>query len=262
MKPRRWLTVLVVGWILVLIVGGVIAMRGTVSTDREQTTVAQARPDVDLAAARVALAASQDGQSVVAISDFVRVGDCVISIFRPGERYKREITAVVTPGTEAALLQRVAARLPASYHAYVRTGAAPRLVADAGFWVYLTATVVSPGEVRFVADTGSCRARGDLTTADTTATASPALTAALQRLSLTPADVHEYAVDCPGGGRVRTLAAHGGPYPGALDAVLRDVPGATPVVAAPHLYAYTTGPTGVAVQGGDSTLITATVVCQ
>src|SRR5262249_27387658 len=162
---------------------------GTVSTDREETTVAQARPVVDVAAARVALAATQDGQSVVAISDFVRVGDCAISVFRPGERYKREITAVVTPGTGTAPLRRVAPRLPASYHALVRAGAAPRLSADAGFWVFLTATVVSPGEVRFVADTGSCRARGDLTSADTTGAASPALSAAFQRLSLSPADV-------------------------------------------------------------------------
>src|SRR5262245_13500758 len=82
------------------------------ATDREQTTVAQALPTVDRAAATVASASTVDGQAVVAVSDLTSVGPCKVTAFRSGARYQRVVTVLVQPGTEEALIRRVAARLP------------------------------------------------------------------------------------------------------------------------------------------------------
>ena len=55
-------------------------------------------PYVDDAVARVATAAIADGQAVVAISGFERVGECDVIVFRGGERYRRAVTALVAAG--------------------------------------------------------------------------------------------------------------------------------------------------------------------
>ena len=156
----------------------------------------------------------------------------------------------------------MAGRLPASYGAIVRTGAAPRLTADAGFWVLVTGAMTAPGEVRFYADTGDCREGGRVDTTDPAATVDEApIQAVLERLDLTGADRRTAAVSCPDGGVVGTVEVRAGAYPGALDAALRDL-GDTTVVAAPRLYAFRTGPTRVAVRTQqDSVVITATTAC-
>lgn len=262
-KPRRWVVIITVVWLVVLAVAGFFgASRGDPSA-RDLTTVADARPYVDEAAARVAVAATADGQAVVAVTAFERVGECDVSVFRGGEYYRRGVTAIVTPGTESAFLERVASRLPPSYQATVRTGAAPRLAADAGYWVILTGTLVSPGEVRFYANTGECRVPGEVSTVDAPGAVDRApATNALQRLGLTATDWTDSAVPCPGGGTLRTATAVAPAFAGALDVRLRDLPDAVPVVAAPKLYAYRAGATGVSVRSrDDSVIVTATTGC-
>jgi hypothetical protein len=262
-RPRRWVVVVTVVWLLVLGVAGFIAARKADPTARDLTTVAAARHYVDEAVARVADAATADGQAVVAVSGFERVGECDVSVVRGGDRYRRGLTAIVAPGTEAAFLQRVASHLPAAYGTTVRTGSAPRLVADAGYWVTLTGAAVSPGEVRFNADTGDCRVAGDISTVDVAGSVDrTSALAALERLGLTATDWTESAVQCPGGGILRTVTAVAPAFAGALDARLRDLPDAVPVVTAPKLYAYRGRSTGVSVRArDDAVIVTATGSC-
>ena len=244
-------------WGVLLAIGMGWALARGGPTAREQTTVADALPVVNRAVARIASAATADGQAVAAISGFDRVGECSVTVVRSGERYQRAVTVVVTPGTEAALIERVGARLPADYQVNVTTGTVPRMVADAGLWVRLNGSVTGKGQVRFVADTGACRPLGDLVTATgkQTPAGDPAgvdagrreAAMALARLRVSPAQWNTYRVPCPGGGAISTVEAIGadGVEPGALDEVLRGL--GAPVVATPDAYAYINGPQHVAV---------------
>jgi hypothetical protein len=261
-KPRRWLVVATAVWIAVLVGAIFVANADFEVTDREQTTVAAARPYVDDAVARVATAASQDGQAVVAISGFERSGSCDVTVFRSGQRYGRAVTVIVPPGTESALLERIAARLPAGYQTIVRTGSAPRLIADAGFYVLLTGSVSRPGEVRLYADTGDCRPPGDVSTTDLAGSGEgdrAAVQDVLTQLDVTGVSWTESAVACPDGGTTRTVTATAGRFTGALDARLH---APDPTVAGPRLYAYRSGDTGVSVRAHDeSLLVSATTPC-
>jgi hypothetical protein len=262
-RPRRWLVVLTLVWVAVLVGSALYAFRNANPTGRDQTSVEQARPTVDEAVARIASAATADGAAVVAVSAFEHVGACDVTVFRGGERYRRGVTAVVPPGTESDLLTRVAGLLPAHYGAVVRTGEAPRLTADAGFWVLVTATMTAPGEVRFYADTGDCREAGRVDTTDpAVAVDDSPIQAVLERLDVTGADRRTAAVSCPDGGVVGTVEVRAGAYSGAVDAALRDLGGTTAVVAAPRLYAFRAGTTQVAVRAhSDNVIITATTPC-
>ena len=269
-------------WGVLLAVGiGWALVRGG-PTAREQTTVAQALPVVDQAVVRIANAATADGQAVAAISGFERVGECAVTVLRSGERYQRLVTVVVTPGTEAALIERVGARLPAEYQVKVTTvGTVTRMVADAGRWVRLTGSVGEKGQVRFVADTGACRPLGDLAAAvnqETAAAAWPGNPAAdpadadanraeavtaLTRLRMTADRWHAYQAPCPGGGAMSTVEAiaTAGVEPGALGEVLTGL--GTAVVVSPDVYAYASGPRQVAVRhDADHIVVTATTACR
>jgi hypothetical protein len=75
-RPRRWVVAITVVWLVILVVAGFFAARRGDPTARDLTTVAAARPYVDEAVARVAVAATADGQAVVAVTPFERVGEC------------------------------------------------------------------------------------------------------------------------------------------------------------------------------------------
>src|ERR1700738_2530414 len=109
-RPRTWLAVAVLVWLVVLVGGiGWAVSRGG-PTAREQTTVADALPVVDRAVAQIVDAAAGGRHAVAAVSGCKRVGGCRVTVLRPGERYQRTVTVVVTPGTEKALIDRVGAR--------------------------------------------------------------------------------------------------------------------------------------------------------
>ncbi len=256
------MVILLLAWVAVLVGSALFAFRHRTPTGRDQTSVEQARPTVDEAVARIASAATADGAAVVAVSAFEQVGPCDVTVFRGGERYRRGVTAVVAPGTESDLLTRVAGLLPEHYDAVVRTGEAPRLTADAGFWVLITATTTAPGEVRFYADTGDCREAGRVDTTDpAVAVDEEPIQAVLGRLGLTSSDRRTAAVSCPGGGVVGTVEVRAGVYSGAIDAALRDLQGSA-VVASPRVYAFRAGATQVAVRAhADNVIITATASC-
>jgi hypothetical protein len=258
----------VVVWTVLLGAGAGWALARGGPTAREQTTVADALPVVDRAAAQIASAASVDGQAVAAISGFDRVGDCAITIFRGGERYQRTVTVVVTPGTEGALMRRVSDRLPAGYGARLSTAGPPKLVADAGLWVRLSASVIGKGQVQFVADTGACRPLGNLPATGDAAVGDPAGAdrtedaGVLTRLGLAASQWHVYRANCPNGGEISTVEAIGadGAEPGALNEILHGL--GTPVVSSPDAYAYTAGPRHVAVRADTNhVVVTSTLGC-
>ncbi len=260
-------------WGVVLALGVVWSIRTGEPTARDQTTVAQARPTVDEATANIARAATAGGRTVVAISGFDRLGDCRITVVRAGARYQRIVTAFVPPGEEAAALDRIAAGLPAGYGATVRRGAAPRLTADAGFFVGVSGAYVAPGQLRFVVDTGNCRAEtvplapGPDVVTD--AGPPPALRAPIEAvltgLRITPAEWTTHTVSCPDGTVVRSAQALGEPGvapPDRLDDALRDLTGEAAILAAPDAVAFRAGTVGVSVRTvGDRLTITATTVC-
>lgn len=268
-RPRRWVVVVAVTWGIILAAGIGWAWATGGPTAREQTTVAQARPVVDQAVARVVEAATADGLAVAAISGFDRVGGCSVTVVRAGERYQRVVTVVVAPGTEQALLSRVAARLPAAYGAKAPPVVEPYLVADAGFWVSLTGSVAGPGQVRIVADTGSCRPPGDLAeAADAGAAPTPgdaaeaALRPVLARLEVAAPVWHTHAAGCPDGGHVSTAETSGISANWDLDEALRGL-GSETVVSTSDLYAIDADGVGIAVRvDNDGHLVaTATTGC-
>lgn len=260
---RRWFAVIAGVWLVVIAISAWWGLTHPEPTDRDQTTVAAARPVVDEAIARVARAVVADGGGVVAVSGFERVAPCEVTVFQDGERYRRALVAVVSPGSEAVLMDRVAAALPASYRAVVRHGDEPRMTADAGFWVLLTGAVIGPGEVRFLADTGDCRPAGDIDIDDAPpGVRAEAVPAVLSRLGLDDGIRATAAVSCVDGGVLGTVEVRAQPYPGDLAVALADLPGVSTVVSSPRLYAFRSGDTQVAVRAhDDATIVTATSGC-
>lgn len=263
-RPRWWVAVAVIVWSVVLVGGLLWAFGHGSPTDRTQTTVADALPVVDRASAELVRATTSDGLAVAAISGLEKVGKCSVTPFRSGERYGRFVSAVVTPGSEQALLTRVRARLPANYHATVRGGARPHLTADAGFWVAVNGVIDSPGVVQFTVDTGSCRVPGNLPAAapdDPTDAQRAPLSPVLTDLGETGQQWHWYAASCPGGGQLSTVTAVVPKPARPLNTELGAVDGRVAVARA-DLYGYTVGGTGIAARLiGDAVVLTATTPC-
>jgi len=254
---------LAVAWAVVLAAGIVWSARRGPPTAREQTTIAQAVPVVDLASAQIAAAALADDLAVVAVSGLERTGTCAVTVVRSGGRYQRVVTAAVAPGTELALLRRVADRLPAAYKVAVTTATGPKLKGDAGLFVALTGTVPEPGRVRFVADTGDCRPEAEPpATGSEPAGPDPAATEVLGRLRVSAETWTRHRIACPGGGTLSTVEGVGADndLPDAIDAALGTVDGR--IAATADLYAFRSGQTGVMVRIEGSRLVaSATTGC-
>jgi hypothetical protein len=258
-RPRWWLVAFVLVWALVLAGGIVWSVRRGPPTAREQTTVAEAVPVVDITTVRLVAAATADGLAAVAVSGFDRA-DCSVTVVRSGARYQRVVTAAVATGTELALLRRVAGRLPSSYQAAVTTATGPKLKADAGLFVAVTGTVAEPGRVRFVVDTGDCRPEGNVPVSGSQPSAPVAPVADLLTRLRSPATTWtRHDVGCPGGGgTLSTVEGIGSEnaLPDAIDAVLGRTEGL--IVATPDLYAYRVGTTDVLVRIDGSRLVAST----
>jgi hypothetical protein len=263
---RRWLVAVVVAWALFLAGAGAWSAFRDPPTAREQTTVQQALPTVDAAIAEVAAAAG--GDVVAAVGGYRAVGGaCEITSARDGARYERVVLLFTPPGTEPALLERVADRLPDRYDARVqRTGGRPRaFAADAGDFVTVRGSVGGEGEVRVAADTG-CRPLAGAVTEPQPASAEAnraPVQAVLDALKITPREWGVHRVDCPRGGALWTVEAIGAPGAGPASFVdtVRPAP-AAPLVARPELYVYRSGPTGLVLRrAGDAVIVSATTGC-
>jgi len=258
-----------VGWALVLGVTAYVAARHGQPTAREQTTLAQARERVDQALVATAVAAGPD--SVAALAAYTVDSGCRITTVRKGSDLSRVIRLYTRAGGERALLDRLAAALPAEFRARIPRpvgSASPALRADAGGFVALRGTAVGPGEVRVEAEAG-CRTGSDLGTPPTgpqpTAAERAPVESVLRALGASSPRWHAYQAPCPGGGAVRTVEADSsasalpGPLPVALKAVAAD---AVVVLSQPRRYAYRVGATGIAVRLQDGTItVTATTSC-
>jgi hypothetical protein len=172
-RRRRALIAVTVAWALLLTVTGIWYSFHGIPSAREQTTLARAEPVATEAIEDVLRAA---GTAVVpAVSGFEKVGDCDVTSARRGERYRRQLSLYTAPGSEPALLDRIAAGLPGRYRArafHSPAGAVHRLTADAGYYVAVTGSVTVPGLVTVVADTG-CRTPGRPGAADPTVDPGP-----------------------------------------------------------------------------------------
>jgi hypothetical protein len=261
-RSRTFKIILVV-WLVIIVGAAAWALAHPTATERDQTTITQARPVVDEAIARVATAVTADGAGVVAVSGFERLNDCDVNVFRSGARYRRVLIAVVPPGSETDVLDRIAAALRPGYPATVRHGESPRLIADVGTYVLLSGAASGPGELRFQADTGDCRPAGDPPVADPAAQVPAEIApAVLARLGLAATATTTAAVPCPGGGQVGTVEVRAGAYGGDLRLALADVEGATMLVGEPSLVGYRTPIAQVTVRAqADATIVTATTVC-
>ncbi|HYU86835.1 MAG TPA: hypothetical protein VEK80_18665, partial [Kribbellaceae bacterium] len=224
-RRRRWLlALLVAGWAVV--VGGTALWSAAHDkpTAREQTTIAQALPTLDTAIADLVTAAGTD-QTVAAISGYTQLdADCRVTTARSGSRFERAALLFTPAGTEPALLDRIAAGLPASYRPRVRhggTASTHTLTVDAGDFVSVRATVPSPGTVRVAADTG-CRPQDrPVSEAGGTADRAP-VEAVFTALHATPTGWQVHRVACRGGGTLWTVEASGGPgsAPASLERAL------------------------------------------
>jgi len=264
---QRWIIAGVVTWALVI--GGLAYYSEHTDrpTAREQTTIAEALPTVDTAVARVA-ATLDPATAVAALGPYRLISsDCKITAARDGARYERVLTVYTSEGSAPALLDRIAAGLPASYGALVKHhDPVHTLDADAGNFVQVRGGVQAPGQIRVSADTG-CRPIGGPVggaSLDTWGRAPVEVLLGGLRLSATTWSANR--VPCPDGGTLWTVEAVTGPgsAPAPLpDAVRAAVPGSTQVLSQSEVYVYRAGSAGVVVRVTDGALsITSTTTCQ
>lgn len=264
-RPRRWLVVLLVVWGLFLTAAALWAVRYDPPTVREQAPLGAALATVDSAMADVVTAAAGDAV-VPAVLGYAKVdGDCRITAVRSGARFSRTVRLYTRPGAEPALIEQLAAQLPARYRARVRhSGPVASLRADAGDYVAVRAAVDGPGQVQVIADTG-CRPVDrpvhESEPASATVNRAP-VTAVLGLLGVSDVSWQTHRIGCPGGGVVWTVEALArGAAPGSLADALRTA-SRSPLLATRDVYAFRNGPVGVAARtaGGDLT-VTATTGC-
>ncbi len=287
--PRSLFRIFTVAWIIVLVGGALWAIGRNDPTAREQTTVAQAAPVVDRATAAIAGAVVADRQGAASISGFDKVEQCRVTLVRPGVRFVRTVIGVVPSGGERALMDRVAARLPAAFNAVVTNRTTfgdsatdartePVFTADAGFYVAITGRIADPGQVRFDVDTGVCRPAGDLPAAS--AAGGPSTVSGPEApvgLGSRPADaaravathlhapvdawrVHKIA--CAGGATLTTVEAQVGAEPSDLDTAMAGFRRTGVLVTEPRLYAQQDDDFDIVVRPADGhLLVTASTRC-
>jgi hypothetical protein len=259
---RRWLIVITVVWVLVLAGAALWHVRRGGPTDREQTTIGAAKVTTDRLAAD-AVAAAGPG-AVVDVGGFEDRGSCRITVARGGVQHAREINLYAPVGGEAALLDAMAAGLPQAYRAEVSGQPnTRRLRADGGNYVALTGTVVGPGQVRVVIDTGCRQDAGDLAEpTDPPIEARAAVTDVLTVLGSPTVTWRSTALPCANGTTLWTVTATGPANGAALDTSLAKL-AASPVLAEHARVAWRTGGLSRWATSGDDGIVTvgATTSC-
>jgi len=224
-RNRRILLAVAAVWGLVLATTGIWYSLHGRHTAREQTTIAQAQSTVDQALTAVVRAAG--ASPVPAVFGFDKVSDCKVTPIRSGAKYERVLWLYVPVAAEPALLDRIAAGLPAKYRAQAHHSpgnALHTLTADAGDFVAVNGSVPGPGLVSVKAETG-CRTLGRLPATD------PTTAAGTDPLGVT-GDWRLHSLPC--GLRTATVA-------GPATRPLSGLPRAGAVVATDTVYADHTG---------------------
>ncbi len=254
---KRWIIVGAVVWGVVILGLGYYSLRNDPPTAREQTTIAEALPQVDAALADVA--STLDANTTVAVlGGYQQVGrGCSVTVARGGARFERTLIVYTKEGSEPAVLERIRRALPERYKAGLSHNV---LSADAGNFVSVRGGVANPGQVRIAADTG-CRAMNARVEESTPAGANrEPVQAVLDSLKLTAAQWQTHRVACPKGGTLWTVEADTASAPATLPDTLRPASGV--VFDKPDLLAFRSGPAGVTVRIADNALVvTATTGC-
>ncbi|MEU8260815.1 hypothetical protein AB0C02_09375 [Micromonospora sp. NPDC048999] len=228
-------------------------------TVKEQRSLSQADPMVDGAVGR--LVAAVDGEAWELTPARMRRG-CRLTPLADGATLTRGLDVLVAGGSERALLERVAQRLPADWRAGVHTDPeGPRLRADAGEFIAVDGRVVTDGRVRLSATTGCRPADTDYADLLPEYPLGSDLEAALRALGRpAPAGADAVVVTrCPAGGTANTIRVAAGAEPLSL-APLRQL--GTALVDRPETYAYRSGPVVVLVDGsGDQLQVAASTGC-
>lgn len=110
LQTKPWFGALVGAWALLLLVLALVAYGKGDATVAEQRDIAAARDSADRVTVEAVAAAGQ--QAAARVGGFELVRRCEITIARDGVDYRRRITFFTRPGGEAALLRRIANRLP------------------------------------------------------------------------------------------------------------------------------------------------------
>ncbi|WP_147457016.1 hypothetical protein [Micromonospora pisi] len=253
-KRRRWLLVGVAGWAVLLLLVAYVSVRTDAPTVPEQRDVVAAMPVVNRALGRLLSGAGPD--AVAEIGGQKLEPGCRISPMRDGFNLVGTLTLRTAEADAPALLDRIAERLPAEYHARVRhrpESGTHTLRADGGEFVLISGGVTDPGVIELTAETG-CRPGSDTQFVDTLMgiVLDDEAVRVLTALGL-PAP--EFADDrptlyCPSGGHASTTRVTVPGTPTApLGTTLRPVagPASTVVTDEPDLYAYRTASLSVVV---------------
>jgi len=175
-------------------------------------TLAAAKPALDRAIATVVTAAGSD--AAVSVTGLVPTTSCERAFLAKGSRFTRTANLYTDPGGENAVIDQVAAALPASDHP-VRGAPSPSgisgLTAVLGDGISLQVIAIADGWLAATAET-DCRT-GQVDPAP--AGPEPAslvdpVTQLLAALGTRPAGFHTESVTCPGG-RITTLDSASAP---------------------------------------------------
>jgi hypothetical protein len=259
-RHPRWLAWATVTWAVIIAMAAIWGAWHGRPTVREQSTIGAALPVADAAIGRVAAAAAGP-DAVAALGGYSQTSaDCRVTPVRSGQRYERWIDLYTAQGNEGPVLDRIAARLPASYHATVRHVPPPgnALEADAGTFVAVHGVILGPGVVRVTADTG-CRPVSHPVSEPDAASTVPdraPVQGVLDRLGATSPDWRTHRVPCPSGGSLWTVEAT------ARGAASLTGLASSPVISRPDLVAYRTGPAQLTVSENSGVLVvTSTTGC-
>lgn len=266
-RRRHWVLAVAAGWAVLLMLLAYVSARRDAPTVREQRDLPQAERVAATAAGELVSAV---GPGLVLQLDEARTRRCRVTPVRDGASARLRLTVYPPAGAGDALLDRVAAALPAAYRARVYAAdreAGRELVADAGEFVGVTGEV-SPDDdaVIFEVSTG-CRPMpdGHVAVPSLGVAPHPEQLRVLVALGGPRVEFAEsfWAVPCPGGRRAQTKVVTLGSPPvppqTALKGVLATV---TAVRGGPDVYAYLADGTSVVVQDvGDGVRVAATSGC-
>jgi hypothetical protein len=196
--------------------------------------------------------------AAVAVSGIAQASVCRLDLVTQGGQFTRTADLYTDPGSEGALVDRIAARLPAGYHTQrpaAPVGQVAPLLADAGHGVQLAVRrlgegwVVASAHTGCTSDTGSHPLGGSPNDAGT-AEGSRLLSTLGTRASQTRQEV----LACPTGGNLATVTEISGPASTdhLLDRLATHLPPHSHVYAATvNRVAYHDGPDSVVVAASD-----------
>jgi hypothetical protein len=192
--------------------------------------------------------------AALAVGGPVQAATCRLDPIMQGGQFTRTADMYTDPGSEDALISRIASRLPTDYHPHrptVPAGHVAPLLADVGHGVQLAVRRLGEGWVVASARTGCTSDTAAKPTADSPNDATATVTGLLSTLGTRAAETRQQILACPTGGSLVTIAEISEPT--ATDHLRDRLAGHIPAHA--HVYAATVN--RVAYHDGPHSLIIA-----